>query len=299
MKKFLALFIILTLTTFCGGQKERIETQLMNCFYSSCPNNGKQFKNLIIDYEKLLVTEGIMDNAKGKDYVLIYKRLADQHDFERSPSKSFLTEWQKLPKPNIKAVQLYQLKLINTEEYKNSKAARFDIFMDSIRTSGNAKASTIASGILSILSEEDFELDYYKLKTLFVLDLIAPKTKIDLRLPELQNSTKNVDLKGPLKIYVNGENIIFVNKKIVDLNQLKKEINNYESKNKSESVFVLKVEQQTKYNVYMQVQNTINSEIQDLRQKLSENKFKMDYQNLSEEKLNEVNKEYPKTLIEE
>lgn len=300
MKKNLLFITILILTISCTGQNIlRIEDKLMDCAYQTYDDKGRAIKTLIFDFEQLLIDEKIIKDRNGDDYAAIFKKIALENDFDFTPSKSFLAELQKLAKPNPANSEECRNAILGNSSIEESKIAKLEIVLDSIQTSGNGNASKIANGILSVLSENDFELDYYKLRTLFLFDLLNPKSDIDLRIPELQTQGHSKNLDNALHIYVDEKNQIFVNGKLMNLKELREKIKNYESKNKSESIFTLKTELDTKYSKYIEVQNSIVSEILKLRDKLSLEKFKTSFEDLNTEETKEIKNIFPLTLIEE
>lgn len=300
MKKLLAYSTFIILTFSCTGQNNvRLENKLMDCAYQSYDDNGKAVKTLIYDFEQLLIDEKIILDRNGKDYASIFQKIANENDFDFTPSKSFLTELQKLPKANAEKSKECRDNFLDYSSIEDSKISKLEYVLDSIQNSGNGNASKIAKGILSVLSESDFELDYYKLRTLFLFDLMNPKSEMDLRIPELQSQEPSENFDNALKIYVDENSEFFVNGKIVDSKELKKQIRDYSTKNKSKSIFTLKTEPETKYSKYIEVQNSIVSEIQKLRNKLSLDMYKANFKDLNEEEAKEITDVYPQTLIEE
>ena len=117
-------------------------------------------------------------------------------------------------------------------------------------------------------------------------------------LPPISETEYKYDLSNALNIYIDGKNQLYVNNEKFDESDLKVKIREYESKNKSESVISLKYERDTAYETYINTQNTIVSEIRNLRIKLSKEKYNKKLDSLNNEELTAIRKVYPLNLIE-
>jgi biopolymer transport protein ExbD len=301
MKKLILTSLIFgTLSISCYGQEERIETKLMNCFYENYEDQGIEFKNAISDFEKLLISEKILNDSTGKSYVAVFEKIVSDNDFRFIPTKSFLDMIIDIGLPNKEPLKVCQSEILKSSKNEINKVTELQTVLDSIKISGNFSPSTIANGILSVLNEKDFELDYYKMSVFSLFDTISYSTEdgINRKLPELKEDGTEYDLSKALNIYFKGKSQIFVDDKLVTIEELKKLIRAYESKNKSESIISLKNDSETMYKTYIEVQNIIFGEIRSLREQFSKEKYNMELDNLTDEQLTEVKKIYPQKIIE-
>ena len=101
-----------------------------------------------------------------------------------------------------------------------------------------------------------------------------------------------------LNVHIDGQNQIFVNKKKVDIDELKTAIKDYEEKYKSESIISLKAERETMYKTYIDVQNAIVGEIKNLRTRLAKEIYNKELDSLTKEEMTEIRKVYPQKLVE-
>ncbi len=292
----IVLLIISFIFSSCVAQKERIENEIMECSYQSYSDNGKQLKQLISDYQQLLIDEKILTDRSGKSYRNILQDIADRNELNKAPSKFFLAELKKIDKPDSIKIQDCQKIIVNDSAlYNLSKLKRLEQVIIDAQDSNDLRSSLIAKNILEVLSEDDFELEFYKLRVFFILESISSNNL--LQLPSKLDIKEN-DLKDALKIYLDGKNQIFVNEKKVNVSELKKQIRDYESVNKSKSVISIKVEQETAYKTYVDVQNVIAEEINFLREQLAKEKYSNELDKLTEEQLAEIKKIYPQKIVE-
>lgn len=302
MKKLILTYLIFgILTISCQGQTERIEIKLMNCIYENYEDQGTEFKKILSDFEKLLIDEKILKDGTGKSYKAIFEKIIIDDDFDYNPSRSFLDEIIDIGMPQNESFRNCQSKLRENSENKFSKGTELQTVLDSIKNSGNLTPSIVANGILSVLNEKDFELDFYKMSVFFLFDTISYTNDdgISRKLPDFKEDETEYDLSKAINIYIDGNNQIFANKEKVNIEELKVQIREYEFKNKSESIIIFKAERETMYKTYVDVQNAIVGEIRSLREQLAEEKYKTELDKLTEKQLIEIKYIYPQKIVEQ
>jgi biopolymer transport protein ExbD len=300
MKTNILLNIIIgLLITSCVAQNDRIENIIMECSYQAFADNGKEFKTLISDYENLLIKEKILADKSGKSYRQVLQKIANDEEFDKVPSTFFSAELQKIEKPDLEKAQECQKIIVKDSSlYDMSKLKGLEQAIDNAQYSGDLQPSIIAEDILKVLTEDDFELDFYKLRTFLLFSIIDTDSGISRRLPEMEENQVEYDLTNALKITLDDKSEIFVDDKKVTIVQLKKLVRDYELKNKSESIISLKADRGTMYKTYIDVQNAIVGEIRHLRDKLAKEKYNTELDKLTEEQLSEIKKVYPQNLVE-
>ena len=287
------------LFTSCVAQNDRIENVIMDCSFQSFPDKGKAFKTLIVDYENLLINEKILADKSGKSYRQVLQNIADGNEFDKVPSKFFSAESQKLGKPDFEKAQECKKTIIkDSASYNMSKLEGIEQAITNAQNSNDLQLSVIAKDILKVLTEEDFEIDFYKFRVFFLFEIINPDIGINRKLPEANPMDKRYNLDKALNVYLNSQNDVFVNDKKVTLIELKKQIIKYESKFKSESVIVLKAERETMYKEYIAVQNTLINAISSLRDKLANEKYNTAFDRLDKIKTKEIKAIYPLNVVE-
>lgn len=301
MKTKILLNIIIGLISIsCFAQRERVENELMNCIYENYEDQGTKFRNAISDYEKLLIDEKILNDGTGKSYKAIFEKVIIDDEFNYNPSKSFFDKTTEIGLPQNESFKNCQSELLEKSENEYSKGVELKTVIDSIVNSGNISPSTIANGILTVLNEKDFELDYYKIIVFSLFDTInfTNDSGISKKLPEFKKDEREYDLSKALNIYIDGNNQIFVNKQKVDIEKFKVQIQEYIFKNKSKSIISFKTERETMYKTYINVKNTIVGEIQILREQLAKEKYNAEFDKLTEKQQSEIKKVYPIKIVE-
>lgn len=301
MKTRILLYLTLGLLfTSCTSQNDRIENVIMKCSYQSFDDKGKAFKALIDDYENLLIDENIIPDRSGKSYRQVFLKVASGNEFNKVPSKFFATEMQKLEKPDMEKARKCQ-KIIDQDSlsYDVSKLKGLEQAMINAQKSLDLQPSTIAKEILDVLTEEDFELDFYKMRAFLLFSLVDTNAGIAKKLQDLPDDDSELDLSNAIHIYIDGDNQMFVNKEKVTLKKLRTAVKKYEKKNKSTSIIALKAERATEYAMYIQVQNAILRAIRELRVQLSKEKYNKELEKLTKEELDEIKKVYPQKIIDQ
>ncbi|PWK16872.1 hypothetical protein, partial [Xanthomarina spongicola] len=295
MKKQLLSILFISLISFAYSQKERIEVQLQNCTYEQIENNGKELKSEIKEFENYLIKKKILIDSTGKSYINLFRKIERENDIEFDYNYSFTDSIQKIIIQDVYEQMDCQVDLINSENYPNTKVYKLQAVIDSIKTAGDIMPSNIASGVLSVLEEKDFELEYYKIKTFVLLD--ATNTTSGITKTLVKNEKINLD--KALKIYLNEKSEIIVNDRTINIKDLRTLVKKYESKNKSESIIALKTERETMYKTYIEVSNIIEDEIKLLREEVSRKKFSTEFDKLTTEQSSEIIKMYPKKIVEQ
>jgi Biopolymer transport protein ExbD/TolR len=291
--------IIGFLFTSCVAQNDRIENVIMDCSYQSFADNGKGLKTLIADYEKLLINENILPDNSGKSYRQVLQKIADRNEFDKIPSKFFANELQKLEKPDLEKAQECQKIIVkDSASCSMSKLKSLELVLTNAQNSADLQPSLIASDILKVLSEEDFELDFYKIRTFFLFNMIEPDSGFSTITSENEESQIEQDFTNALKIYLDDKSEIYVDNKKVTIKELMKLVREYELENKDKSIISLKNDSKTMYKTYIEVQNVIVEEIRHLRENLAREKYNIELDKLSEEQLTEIKKIFPQNIME-
>lgn len=298
-KNFLLHIIILLLFTSCYSQSKRVEKEFMDCSYQAYSDNGLQLKKLISEYQKQLVKEKMLNDSTAKSYRNFFQEIADGKEFKHVPSKSFLEQLQAIEQPNRILIKECQTRILkDSSKYDMTKLRMLENAISSVQNSGDLQPSLVAKQILLVLSEKDFELDYYKLRTMMLFDVLNVDFGIDNKLRTSTGKVIEHDLTNALKISTNGKNEIFANGQKVSIKQLKEKVKDYERKNKEVSVIAISASRETMYRTYIDVQNTITSAIQSLRNEKSISDYQMEFEKLTDEQKQIIEKVYPIEIVE-
>jgi len=280
--------------TNCQSQTERVETKIFNCINQSFPNNGNDFNKTILQFENELIEQHILKDRTGKSYREIYKQIYSETEIEFKPSKVFTDSIRSVNKYYFQIFLDCEGKYMNTENYINSKTNKLKTALESLNKSGKFEPKIIAKVILSNLDNNDFELDYYKFRTIQIVNFINVSFNTNNK-----NDILMGDIENAFKIHIDRNNGIFVNDKKVSVEQLRLLIKKYEKENKTESIFLVKANSEALYKTFIKVNNAINDEINSLRNQLAIEKYNMNFNQLSEKQKKGIIEIYPQKVKEQ
>lgn len=286
---FLSIVVIL-FSHFTGlGQTERIEKQLMDCYYQSYPDDGEGYKQLLFDYQNLLIREGFLIDESGKSYIQLLKGMVNGTHPKKEPSKLFCLESQKLRgfDPQMTIV-CNQIKSADSTNYNKSMVKQIEQFaFDSPKS--------LARKMLELLSKEDFTLDYYKRLSFLVFCMLDTQAGINEDFQEV----KDYDPDMALHIRVTEKDEVYVDHNQVSKEKLAGYIEQHALRNKSEATFVLAYNGKTTYSVYRNTVDIVYNTVSDLREKLSLEKFGASFEDLDDSLRKQITAIYPLRIVEE
>ena len=163
------IVIAVVFFTACSSKKEYTPQQELaiaytQCFYKAYEDGGDALNEVIDTYEKLLVTEGFIEDASGKSYVSLFEDMVARDSLTFKPSKDFYEYFNEVKQPNeIKA-------LLCNEQFKLGE--KFEKSIAHTQSLGDWTPATFAKGILSEFTADDFDLVFYKMSFFFMFDTI-------------------------------------------------------------------------------------------------------------------------------
>lgn len=172
MKRIFLSLILLILISACSSNKEKVENILMDCIYNSYDDNGNALKKAIYDYETLLIEQGFITDRTGKSYKSAFKAIQQSEGLKQKPSITFQGFISNIPSPNIESTIHCENILMDSTKYDYSTIRSIDKVMQKHITASDLKPETLAVDILSVLTEEDFEHDYHKMRLYTMLNLM-------------------------------------------------------------------------------------------------------------------------------
>ena len=284
--------VVWFIITPCFAQNDRIENELMDCYYQSFEDKGKAFRALISDYENRLINQRLLADNSGESYRDFLDQIA--HENHTAPSTFFTLIPLNMDELILEEAQkCRQMIMKDSTAYNSSKLNRLEKVITEAQESKNIQLSLIAKELLTVLSVRDFKLDFYKVRIFMFLHLMNPDTGLRRQLSDSKENETDYDLSKAITIYLNEKSDIFVYEKKVSIHQLKKRIRQYELKNKSESIIIIKAERETLYKSYVDVQDAIVTTIKSLREEAAIERFNKKLDELTKEQLAEIKNDFP------
>lgn len=300
MKTNLLLLILSSfLFTTCDKEK-RIEELIMECSYNAFEDNGVYFKKVISDYEALLIKDKFLADNSAKSYLKVVQDIANEKEFEKASSLNYYDELQKLDESVTEKLDFCNLYEINLKENQLDKLTVLEKSIDNvIKTTGSVNPAELAKDMLQVLTEKDFELEFYKIKVFILLSIVEPKQESNVDLPSHRLEELDYDLTNSFVIAFNDKGQIYANDRIVDLNELKMLLRDYIEEFKSESILLFNIDNisTSTYETYSDVSDAIYEQIHFLREKLAIEMFNKDLESLTKEQLLEIHHIYPQDII--
>lgn len=149
MKIFILFITIIFYSSNLISQEQRAEQIFQECLYNSLPDNGIFFKNQIVKFEKSLIKKEILKDACAQSYYMLYTKIQSGEDlsidFEYSfkdSIASYSVEYLNLARTNLECQEILQ-------KSPSFKATKLNV---------------------NSFSADDFELDFYKIAILFIIE---------------------------------------------------------------------------------------------------------------------------------
>jgi hypothetical protein len=287
MKKITLLTFLILISISCKSQDREVEKIFNDCYFNSMPNQGKELKQYHKEYESLLISNGILTDNSGESYYDLFKKIMNSEIADTKTNFSLIDSINKLSYIDlIHSNQKCTEKIKSLDIYKNSNTYRFEKAMDSLNDSYNDRIKVIEE-IPSLLNEKDFELDYYKIRALLIMERMNS-------IPELfeEKVYSERQLETAFKVILNKNNeIIFQGEKVSNDN-LKILVENYLRIEKSNSLIIIDTYRDVKYGDYVKFIESFKFVFSKLRNELSEQKFNKQFENLTESEKEIIEKEY-------
>lgn len=287
MKKITVLTFLILISISCKSQDRIVEKTFNDCYFNSMPNQGKELKIFHNEYESLLISNGILIDNSGESYYILFKKIMRSEISDTKTNFSFIDSINKLSYTDlIHSNQKCSDKIKSLDIYKDSNTYRFEKTMDSLNDPYNDKIVVIEK-IISSLNEKDFELDFYKIRALLIMERM---NSISDLFEEKVYSEKQ--LETAFKVLLTKKNeIIFQGKKVSNDN-LKILVENYLRIAKKNSLIIIDTYRDVKYGDYVKFIKSFEYVFSKLRNELSEQKFNKQFENLTESEKEIIEKEY-------
>jgi len=287
MKKITILIFLILISISCKSQDRKVEKIFNECYFSSMPNQGKELKQYHKEYESLLISNGILIDNSGVSYYNLFKKIMRSEITDTKTNFSFIDSINKLSYIDlIHYNQNCTDKIKSLDIYKKSNTYRFEKAMDSLKDPYNDQIKMM-DGIIRSLNEKDFELDFYKIRALLVMERMhsIPELFEEKVYPEIQ-------LKTAFKVILNKNNEIVFNGEKVSNDNLDILVENYLRNERTNSLIIIDTYRDVKYGDYVKFIESFEFVFSKLRNELSKVKFHKLFENLTENEKEIIDKEY-------
>ncbi|WP_460512817.1 hypothetical protein [Cyclobacterium sediminis] len=294
-KRIVAITFSLLLTLSSYGQQitpeeflQKIEFCNTNLPNELIPEIKKELKQL----ENHFIERGLLVDNSGKSYYNVYKRIAETNSFNFQTNIS-LTILDSLAPQTIttcffKLLTEDQLSKVNQHhlESASNNAKGFD---------GETTIGVIAQRFVDLFTSEDFELDYFKQSSLLgFYKMSSPNNGILSVFPKYEVKSNANEL---LQINLNEQSEIWIFGKAIDMDHLTKLVEDFIKIDPIQRAISINSSRNASYESYLKMIEAVNKSINELREELASQKFKMSFSELSSEQKNQVKKAVPRNVI--
>jgi len=171
MKNTILLILILIGLSSCQSNKTKPESEILSCIHESSSDKGDGIKNKLYEFEKVLISQGFLENDSGKSYKAIFAKISNyQNVIEYSNLDGIIKSMPKMSKQELEIIYSCGNKYSWSYTHGNKELEK--VLMELMQKNSSVSAVEIAEAMISNLSDEDFENDFYKLKTYQVFNAI-------------------------------------------------------------------------------------------------------------------------------
>ncbi len=297
--KFSSLLILLFFFNSCK-QETRVEQEFMACTYAAFDDNGKELKSFMKEYEQMLFEADILKGTTGKDYMQLLDHLSTGNLENIVATDSFLAKVQEMKKPDSDILTACQATIFqDTLRYNTSKILLLETTLNGLNQTGDFEPTLIAKNTAEILTVDDLELDFYKMRVYLLMDMMLINAGVYPTIDRVEATLeREFDLDNALDLKLNAESGLSVDEKPTDIKNLKSLVSAYLRKNESNSVIQLKAENDTAYATYIAVQNEVIAAYDIVREQEAQIRFNSSWESLNKEQKDEIILKFPKNIID-
>ncbi len=296
MKNLLKVLVVFLVA--CSPAQDRIENKLMQCSYQSFQDGGVQLQQLMHDYENLLIKEGLLRDVTGASYRRMLSQLSEENNIKGKALYSFMEQWSGLEKQEEFDMQnCVQQILSDSTQYKSHTFLKFQATMEKeVTLFGDFQPEVLSTKMLGILSAKDLELDFYKFRVFFLLDMAFAKNKLPQDLPP---STAPRETENPLEVYLDAENRVKVDGKEIEQTHVLSYLLEEYKAHPNKTLLIVKTDPKTMYADYIALQNKLIKVINSVREKAAQKDYGKKYSELTEAQKELLREKYPEPVLRE
>ena len=262
------LFIAVLTSNFLLAQKastvpqERLDFCDSNLSHEQTTQLRKELNNL----EDYFLTNGLLNDKSGNSYRAVYKQIVQENDliFEIDTTFKLLDnlDFQVYTSCFYKVLTPEQLTQLSPRHLEATQriSGNYD---------GNVTPSLVAQRILDSLTDDDFELEYFRVSALLTFYRVSsPTPTLNLRLPDF-GRPDNPNIQT-IHVILNANNQILIDDKTFTIESAKQVIYDYLSMKPKARGIELTASRGASYEAYINVTNMFNAVYSKLTSELGE-----------------------------
>lgn len=267
MKQLCLLFtFLLTNVLFAQELPQFIQDQIDFCDSNLSNEQVVQLKEELGELEAYFINHGLLKDNSGASYRAVYEKIVRENDLTFVVDQSF-----ELLDTLIFEVSANCFYKLLSQEQLSQLTNRHQLAAERISAEfeGEATPGLIAQRIIDNLTNEDFDLEFYRISSLLAFYKISSQVPpLTLELPPVTKETKT-DFET-IEVLLNEQSEIEHNGKTLTLEELKVEIYNYLTVDPQNRGIGFTPSRSASYEMYIQVIDIIRSVYDELENDLGE-----------------------------
>jgi|TARA_B110000037_G_C16981111_1_gene449051 hypothetical protein len=293
MKEILSIIIIFFAVFVSNSQEREIEKIYSDCYFNAMPENGKEVKKYYKIYENLLISKDFLKDNSGKSYYELFEKVMTEKFVDTKTNYSLIDSINTLNYSNlVHANEKCTEKIKSLKKYKNSNTFLLEKRMDSIKEEFDLKNASEV--FLKIFDYRDFEIEFYKLRVLLVLEMNKSVAEFEIETPKYSKER----IENSFNVNLSKENIISVNGKKTSKTGFKNVLKDYLLRNKKESLISIKLSRDAQYGEYLKLNENLELVFSKLRNQISIEYFNKEFNSLTKGEKGKIEKEYSFEIYE-
>lgn len=269
-------------------QNKSISEIYNECYSKNVTVKDKSIKHFIRGFEKILIENRLLKDSTGSSYRDFLFEFSDYDYIDLKYKYSFLDSTQGL---EYNELLNCSKKIKSHRDFKSSIFGKLADYM--LKNDGNHEGYFESQPIDSIFNEKTFEFDHIKHKLFGVIKVYdGNKSQKEKVLYRKENYPKRAELK------IDSKNRISWQNEIIGLNELSDKAYTYFLNYDNEKTIFLETSSETKYMIYITVQNELVSAKRKFQNKKSTDIYDKKYDDLTKSEKQEINTNYEFKVLE-
>lgn len=258
---FILIISISTHTLFSQELPKFVQDRVDFCNSNLSNEQTTELRKELNQLENYLVKEGLLTDRSGASYRAVYKRIVKEEGLNFKIDTIFALldtlEFNVYTSCSYKVLTSDQISQLTSKHQKATERIGAPYH-------GNLTPKLMANRIVTNLTNEDFELEFFRVSALMSFYRTAiPKSDLELVLPDFSNSHNSEILT--IEVYLTSENEIQINDKTYTLQEAKTKILEYLSYDPRNRGIELTASKGASYESYLKLTQMFHAAYDDLR----------------------------------
>ncbi len=262
------LFIAVLISNFLVAQNAPTlpQERLDFCDSNLSDEQTTQLRKELDKLEHYFLANGLLNDKSGTSYRAVYKQIAEENDLIFAIDTTF----QLLDNLDFQVYTGCFYKVLTPEQLTQLSSRHLEATQRiSGNYNGNVTPSLVAQRILDNLTDEDFELEYFRVSALLTFYRVSsPTPTLNLGIPDI-GQPENTNIQT-IHIILNANDKIVIDDKIFTIDNAKKRIYDFLSTSPKVRGIELTASRNASYSAYINITEMFNTVYTELTSELGE-----------------------------